>query len=181
VNGFSFTSQAPEMPWFVVKVRTRAETRIAELIRDIGYHVYLPLLTETRQYSDRVRKAVVALFPGYVFCSLDVSKRLPVLMVPGVEYFVSFNGEPATVPHTELSAIESALASGLAVHPCEYLTEGDTIRVMVGSMRGVEGVLVRTKTGGRLIVSVHLLQRSVCVEVPRDWISPVGRHSPNPV
>jgi hypothetical protein len=59
------------------------------------------------------------------------------------------------------------------LHPCEYLCEGDRVRVVVGSMRGIEGVLVKTKSGGRLVVSITLLQRSVSVEVHRDWLQRV--------
>ena len=127
-------------PWYAIKVRTRMEQRIADLIRNREYQVYLPSYVETRQYSDRIKRALVALFPGYLFCSLDISRRLPILMTPGVEYFVGFDGVPVFVPDSELRAIDAALKSGLPVHPCEYLCEGDRVRVVVGSMRGITSV-----------------------------------------
>ena len=61
-------------PWYAIKVRTRMEQRIADLIRNREYQVYLPSYVETRQYSDRIKRALVALFPGYLFCSLDISR-----------------------------------------------------------------------------------------------------------
>jgi hypothetical protein len=41
-------------------------------------------------------------------------------------------------------------------------------------MTGLEGILVRVKESFRLVVSVTLLQRSVAVEIDRDWIRPLG-------
>jgi transcription antitermination factor NusG len=163
------------LPWYALKVRTYGEIRVSEMLEQRDYSVYLPVSQETRQYSDRVKHATVALFPGYLFCNLDIKKRLPVLTVPGVQYFVSIDGEPARVPITELRELDAVLQSGFPVHPCDYLVEGDRVRVVVGSLRGVEGVLVRSKACGRLVVSVQLLQRSVAVEVDRDWLQPVSR------
>jgi transcription antitermination factor NusG len=167
------TWHATDMPWYAVRVRARAEERIAALIGARSHGVYLPTYIEKRQYSDRVKKARVPLFTGYVFCSLDIRYRLTILTVPGVLGFVSFEGEPTPVRENELSALVTALASGLGVHPCKYLKAGDRALVVVGPMRGVEGVLAREKGQDRLIISVHLLQRSVAVEVERDWLMPL--------
>jgi hypothetical protein len=41
-----------------------------------------------------------------------------------------------------------------------------------GSMRGLEGTLLRIKDALRLVISVESLQRSVAVEVDRDAIVP---------
>ena len=164
-----------ETLWYAIKVRTRAEERIAQHIAVKGYGVYVPTYLEMRQYSDRVRRTPVALFPGYVFCDLDIRQRLPILTIPGVEGFVSFGGEPTPVPNTELNAVKGALDSGLGAHPCEYLKLGDKVRVQVGPMRGVEGILSREKTRSRLILSVHLLQRSLAVEVEREWLELIDK------
>jgi transcription antitermination factor NusG len=162
-------------PWYAVKVRTRAEERVGSSIQTRDVAVYVPTYLETRRYADRLKKASVALFPGYVFCGLDIKKRLPVLMVPGVEYFVTFEGEPKPVAEEEIAAIDTALRSGLPASPCQYLEAGDRVRVEVGSMSGVEGILVQEKSKNRLVISVHLLRRSMSVEIDRDWVVPLGK------
>ena len=95
------------------------------------------------------------------------------LTVPGVEHFVAFDGEPEPVPDEELAAVHAAVGSGLPLADCEYLRKGDRVRVVFGSMEGVEGVLVQEKSGDRLVISVHLLQRSLAVEIDRDWVERV--------
>ena len=53
------------------------------------------------------------------------------------------------------------------------------MRITCGALEGVEGVMVKSKSVDRLIVSITLLQRSVaveidarCVEAVSDWSRP---------
>ena len=66
------------------------------------------------------------------------------------------------------------VGSGLLVGPWPFLAAGQSVVIERGPLRGVEGVLQEVKKGFRLVVSVNLLQRSVCAEVDRNWIRPVG-------
>jgi hypothetical protein len=61
----------------------------------------------------------------------------------------------------------------LAAQPWPYLRVGDIVRVQYGALRDLEGILVEVKKRHRLVVSVTLLQRSVAVEIDRDWVSRV--------
>ena len=56
--------------------------------------------------------------------------------------------------------------------PCPYLTAGAKVTLQHGPLKGVEGILVEAKET-RLVLSVSLLQRSVSVEVDREWIAPL--------
>jgi hypothetical protein len=47
------------------------------------------------------------------------------------------------------------------------------VRVNCGSLEGLEGVLVKKKSTWRMVVSITMLQRSVAVEIDRDWITRV--------
>jgi hypothetical protein len=40
-------------------------------------------------------------------------------------------------------------------------------------MAGVEGILLKRKANWRIVVSVSLLQRSISVEVDREWLGPI--------
>jgi transcription antitermination factor NusG len=78
--------------------------------------------------------------------------------------------EPAPVDDHEIAAIEAILSSGLATEPCPFLREGQKVRVRRGSLAGVEGILTKKKSDFRLVISVTMLQRSIAVEIDREWI-----------
>jgi hypothetical protein len=47
-----------------------------------------------------------------------------------------------------------------------------------GPLDGVRGVLVRKDRRARLVVSVHLIQQAVAVELDADDVRPVGTRPP---
>jgi hypothetical protein len=44
------------------------------------------------------------------------------------------------------------------------------VRVKRGALEGVEGILMKKKNEFRMVVSVGMLQRSIAVEIDREWI-----------
>jgi len=114
------------------------------------------------------------LFPGYVFCRFDPKVRLPILTTPGVISVVGFGNEPAPIDSSEIEAIQAVMNSGLHTEPCAFLREGQRILVTRGSLTGLEGLLLRKKSEWRMVVSVAMLQRSISVEIDREWIEPLA-------
>ncbi len=110
------------------------------------------------------------LFPGYVFCQFSLSVRTSVLSVPGVFSVVGFGGLPAAVEESEIAALQRVVRNGLKREPFPSLPAGTPITITRGPMEGVRGVLERYKNALRVVISVSLLQRSVAVEVEREWV-----------
>jgi transcription antitermination factor NusG len=165
-------SSAITYPWFALQVRTGGESTIADFLCGKSYETFLPTYKECRQYSDRVRKIDSALFPGYLFCRLNPDERLPVLTTPGVYQIVRAGERVQPVDDAEIQAIQRTVTSGLAVKPWPYLKTGDKMRVLFGSFAGIEGSFISDKGVNRLILSISILQRSVSVEIDRDWVWP---------
>ncbi len=138
-----------------------------------GIEQYLPLYREVTHWSDRVKQLELPLFPGYVFCRIDVPRRRPVVTVPGVVRIVGFGSTFAPIPEDQISAIRNIVRSGLPSSPWPFLQAGERIRVSAGALEGVEGILVKVKNDYRVVVSVPLLQRSVAVEIERAWVQPL--------
>ena len=64
----------------------------------------------------------------------------------------------------------------LRTEPWPFLRVGQRVAIESGSLAGLEGILQQVRKTCRLVVSVNLLQRSVAVEVDRDWVRPLGVH-----
>jgi len=166
------------LPWFALKVRSRAEELVGKAIETKGYEVFVPTYLECRRYASCVKKVNAALFPGYLFCRLDVNNRLPLLKTPWVHQIVSLSGVPCPLDEAEVAAIRLVVDSKLPAIPWPYLTIGNRARIESGPFAGLEGIVMKLKGRERLVLSVHLLQRSVAVEIDRSWVRPMGVAGP---
>lgn len=155
-------------PWYAIKVRTRSETVAMAALCNKGYAPFFPTVVERRRYCDRMTDVPTAAFPGYIFCQLDAHKRVPVLSCPAVDYIVSLAGLPTIVSDEEIDAVRRALEAGGRPRP--YLAVGQKIAIEYGALAGVEGILEHIGKQHRIVVSVHLLQRSVSLEIDEDQI-----------
>ena len=161
-------------PWFALQVRPRFERIVASALLAKGYEGFLPLYRCKRRWSDRIKEIELPLFDGYMFCRFDVTKRLPILVTPGVIRVVGIGNNPTPVDEDEIAAIFSIVMAGAQAEPHPYLRVGQRVRIERGTLSGVEGILLAEKKPARLVVSVTLLQRSVAVEIDEAWVSPVG-------
>lgn len=160
-------------PWFALQVRTRHEIGISDYLRAKGYEQFLPLYKCRKRWSDRIKEVQAPLFPGYLFCRFDPQARLPILKTPGVVQVVGNGRAPIPVCDSEISALQTLIASGLPNQPWPFLHAGDKVQIQGGPLRGLEGVLVAFKGNCHLVLSVTLLQRSVAVEIDSALVKPV--------
>jgi transcription antitermination factor NusG len=123
---------------------------------------------------NRYRTLDCPLFPGYVFCRIDLASRLPVLTTPGFLYIVGAGSVPTPVDEAEIARIQAVVHSGLPVLPWLTPVLGQEIRFACGPLSGLQGILMQVGKQNRVYVGVTLLSRGVTVEADAAWIRPIG-------
>ncbi len=175
--------EAPDLPaqatfvtaphWYAAYTRGNHERRVAAELASKGVEHFLPLYSSVRRWSDRRVRLDFPLFPGYVFVRLALPDKLRVVRVNGVVRLVGFNGQPAALPDDEMEILCSGLARSTRAEPHPYLTSGRKVRMRSGPLAGLEGVLLRRKSGLRVVVSIHMIQRSVSVDADAADVEPL--------
>src|ERR1700682_5623084 len=160
-----------QWPQFASLFRATRKKRWSFVLKNAGYECFLPASKYSRCWSDRIKEVEVPLFPGYLFCRMNPHNRLPVLMTPGVIQIVGVGKTPIPVEEEEIAAIQRAGKSGLSTMPWPYLQVGHMVRIEEGPLQGLTGIVLKIKSGLKLVLSVNLLQRSVAVEIDGSWIS----------
>jgi transcription antitermination factor NusG len=158
--------------WYAIRVRPRSEKMVAAGLHEKQYEAFLPLYRTRNKWSDRLKDIELPLCPGYVFCRADLSGKPSLITTPGVIGLLCFGGVPAMISDEEIEAVRVMIRSGSSVEPWPYLREGQYVLIEHGALSGLRGLLVRKKSSWRVVVSIELLDRSVAVEVDRDWIVP---------
>ncbi len=164
-------SNAPVLPaeheerWYAAYTSANHEKRVAEQMLAHDVEHFLPTYSSLRRWKDRSVKLELPLFPGYVFVRMALGERLQILNLHGVASLVSFCGVPACLPEAEINVLRASLAKGVAAEPHPYLAAGKKVCLLSGPLAGLTGIVVRRKSGARLVVSVNLIQRAMAVEL----------------
>jgi transcription antitermination factor NusG len=159
-------------PWWAVYTRHQHEKVVAEMLFAKGFEVFLPLYESTRRWKDRTKVLSLPLFPCYLFVRGDFDRRLQVMTTPGIHTILSCGEEIAVIPDREIEAIQRAMEGPSSIEPHPFLKCGMRVRVIRGSLEGVEGILTRKKNLFRLVLSVDMLAQSVSVEVHASNVEP---------
>jgi len=156
--------------WFALLVSPRHETGVALTLRNNGFEECLPLYRSRRKWANLFKKVDLPLFPGYVFCKFNPCSVVPILNTPGVIDIVRAGRTLLTVDESEIGNLKAVVSSGVRSEPWPYLERGQHVRIHSGPLYGLEGLLVEVRRAPRLVLSIALLQRSVLVEIEREWV-----------
>jgi transcription antitermination factor NusG len=141
---------------------------------------FLPLYKSRRTWSDGSKVSLdLPLFPGYIFACVPWLERVRVLQVPGVVSIVGGTGrKPLPLPDDEIRALQSGLHLRQA-EPHPLLTAGQRVRIRSGALAGTTGVVVRSKSRLRVVLTIDLIMQSIAVEVDAREIELLDRVAPD--
>jgi transcription antitermination factor NusG len=160
--------------WFAVYTTCRHEKRIAQHLSQREIEHYLPLYRADRKWRDGSKVTLdLPLFPSYIFVRIRRSERVSVLSVPGALAVVGgTGGEPAPLPDTAVEALRTGLKEH-RIEPHPLLRVGQFARIRSGAFAGMEGVVVRKKSGFRVVLTIEQIMQSVAVELSERDVEPL--------
>jgi transcription termination/antitermination protein NusG len=167
---------SPTGPWYAIWTHSHCEQLVHDQLQQLGLTAFLPRVDvwSSRRGVGRLIKA--PMFPSYLFLQhpMDKETYVEVTRARGLVRVLGGRWDRlAEIPHRELEAIQRLDAACCRVLPFPYLREGQRVRIVRGPLTGVEGLLVKSRPNkGMLVLSVHLLQRSVAMLVDATSVMP---------
>ncbi|WP_176012070.1 transcription termination/antitermination NusG family protein [Victivallis sp. Marseille-Q1083] len=162
--------------WMYFVSRPRCEKRLYEGLREQGIPAYLPLFVKTTEYSHRVYKRQVPMFPGYVFASTR-SQGFDIQRINSALLKVKFLPEPlADILLNELRLVRKfeilAQDHKLAVKP--EIVKDTPVLIRRGAFKGDYAIVEKRKNTETIIVNIQSVQMSLHIELPVDWCEVAG-------
>lgn len=159
--------------WYAVFTASRAEKRVRERLAEEGVECFLPLQTVVRQWTYRKAKVEVPVIAGMIFVRVGKQDQLRVLQTKGVVSFLRLKGGrgPAVIPDRQMEAFRFLLDfSDEAVEMVnEDVAVGDLVRVVKGSLKGLEGELVKFQGKTKVAVRMEMLGCAL-VDIPSTFV-----------
>jgi transcription termination/antitermination protein NusG len=166
-----------ERCWFALYVQVNHEKEVYKRLEQKAVESFLPLMEGWSKRLDRRKKIHTPLFPGYVFVHtvLDNYTAVNIVKTPGALNLIRNSEGPLPIPSYQIDNLKTVLGSSRPVSAHPYLEEGGLIQIARGPLAGCVGVLSRLDSKkGRLIVSVDIIKKSVCVELDIEDVEPVA-------
>jgi len=157
--------------WWVAHTKSRNEKALAWQLarRDVSY--FLPMSWKVSRKKQRTFRALLPVFPGYLFFCGSENDRLEVLKTNRVASLIPVHDQARLV--SELTPIERVLRAGQILLPHDYLKAGQRCRVIAGPLMGAEGIVECSPKGSRLVLQVDMLGQAASVEIDLDMVEKI--------
>lgn len=149
--------------WLAVQAHCGRESAVAKALLIKGYDIYLPTLSSSVASSI---SGSAPLFPGYLFLRYSKRNRASILNTYGLIRIVGLGMKPLPIDDWEIDSVRKVCSASAPVSPCEYAAGSPAVTIRGGPLNGVRGTILRCHNNSRLILSVHMLQRSIQMEIP---------------
>lgn len=167
----SLPKKINEEKWYALYTRPRAEKLVYQRLVEAGIETFLPLLKTYRTWSDRKKLVEKPLLSSYIFVKTK-KKNFPIVYkTNGVVKFVSFEGQPASIPQNQIDNLRLLINSDAEIEvSSEKFTTGDNVEVITGALIGLKGELIKIGNQNRVIVRIDRLDQNLILKIPRAFL-----------
>ena len=124
------------MCWFAAYTKSKSEFKALDHFTKCGVNAYVPEYTETRQWSDRIKKARTPAISRYVFFELPKINYDLINLNPYTRSVVKAFGSPIKIKDQEILSLRDALKN-YTIDNCFQF--GDSVKIENGPFKNKTG------------------------------------------
>ncbi|HEX6437001.1 MAG TPA: transcription termination/antitermination NusG family protein [Candidatus Binatia bacterium] len=163
----------PGLRWYAIQTKGNKEREVAKRLTDLKFEIFLPWLRDRRRIGSKYHWVMVPLFPGYLFCRLDiVVSGKTARYSPGVKDFLRFGNEITEISNDIMVALQERCPEGVAAVNPVSLTAGDSVTINEGPFAGLQAIFEKKMKGSeRVAVLLELLGRQTRLILPSETVN----------
>lgn len=144
--------------WLAARVRRNQERLIKSKLEQLGVENYVPFRKEVRKRKDRRVEVWMPVIPNIVFIYTDLHTGMSIANDYGlkVSYMKAMDGKGLlVVPQKQMDDFRLICESGVDCTIEETFEKGDHVKIIEGSLKGVEGELISSnKDNSKMLVKL---------------------------
>lgn len=182
---------APDKQWYVFRASYGREDQASEQIIEDGTFAYIAKRYTRKIVNGRTRKVLETLIPNLLFVYTTSAKADQYVKdTPAMSYLSYYynhfetdnhhNNPPLTISNREMenfilaTSCESEHLMFVTKEQCHF-KGGETVRVIEGAFKGVEGKVARVSGQQRVIVSISNVGLISTAYIPTAFIQIIGK------
>jgi transcriptional antiterminator RfaH len=137
-----------------------------------GFEAWLPMLTVEKVLRGKLANVTEPMFSRYLFIRLDTEQTnwSPIRSTLGVSRLVSFGNRPAVVADELIQALQTVPQRA----PERLFQPGQTIKIVSGPLKGIEGIFQQADGEHRAMVLIDLLNKQHRVTTQMQDLRPAS-------
>ena len=161
----------PTNTWYALYTKSRAEKKVAQELTKMGVTNYLPLKRELKHWSDRKKWVETPAISSYIFIKIEKEHYKDVFRINGIVSYVSYKGQPLTIPEHEIMAMKKAIEGNINFDvQARTITEGEQVTVTSGPLLGVSGIVKSVQSNKKLFLNITNLGYTLVVDLNESMI-----------
>ena len=152
-----------ELRWYVAHTRPRCEKKLAQFCRRQNLEVTLPCYRSVRKYRGKTVAFEKVLFPNYIFLQLLVEQTSQVRQNNYTANLLTVTDQELFAE--QLGAILQALDSDVEVVLAPHISEGRTVRIKSGPLRGMEGIVQSREGHTHVLLRLDFIRQAAAVKI----------------
>lgn len=167
-------SQQP-LQWFAARTRKGQEFAIREALKKLDVENFLPTKVETRQLKYRKKRVETPLIRNLIFVRATKQQACDIPNIHGIKLFYIISLETRkmlVVPDKQMHDfifLTNLAPDGLSISEDQQFAVGAKVRVMKGTLAGIEGTLTTIENNTYVTLSLKDILTAT-IKVPKSYL-----------
>ena len=157
--------------WSAVYTKSRQEKAVARELLTRETPFFLPLIPKNQVIRGRRFRSYLPLFSGYLFQYGSIEQNLETQSSRRVSCL--FPVPDSRKLRCDLACLQRLIDSKTPLSQESRLSPGDQVRIKNGSLKGLEGTIIRRENMTRLLIAVTYLQQGVSIQIDDFMVEPL--------
>ncbi len=160
--------------WFAVRTLPNQERRAQAQLQQQLFTTFLPLVEKSVRHARKMRTVKAALFPGYLFVALDLSRDQwrCINSTYGVSGLIMAGAQPMPVPKGVVETFIALSSHHGLMDLTADLMIGSAVQVVSGPLSGMLGRLASCDNKGRVELLLDIMGQQVRVHSQANALMP---------
>jgi hypothetical protein len=113
------------LEWFVLRVKPKHEKKVTQLLLELNFQAYNPIVKVKRKWSDRIKTIELPAIPGMIFIKTNLIHKNKIFCSSSIKGWLYENNSPVNVRESEIEALKIGLESKDWISNSKTVQAGD--------------------------------------------------------
>lgn len=113
------------LKWFVLRVKPKHEKKVTQLLLELNFQAYNPIVKVKRKWSDRIKTNELPAIPGIIFIKTNLIHKNKIFCSSSIKGWLYENNSPVNVRDSEIEALKIGLESKDWISNSKTVQAGD--------------------------------------------------------